>query len=630
MSGRLVRLGHSNSLRQEALDALTELEEEGLRAEETMRSRQRRQDELMAVRLERLSHASSRPRKESTDSLPSQARVSTIASASYADSIKAQDSEGTEDSLPERRASAAMRRFGSLMRGQMTSFKTTFKAGLTIFLVVSIFQGLLQLAWHWLNASVLAHISGLMRAYWMVAPPMAWYMTMIVVFSMLLVQVRNLPEDALLRMLRQLLGLESADGRSTAEGDILADFQDVASGLQDGLDSYDRMRSQMESTVASLGKFAAVGRRLAENINANRQTELSDAEKREQAVASVAEVMFELVAQMRDDTPGAAEMAPSEYFAPGSEQGKKAEMVKEVSKLVRELKYWSEGDARLALGDGDDASEGGERGEGGGGGGGRGGGGGGADGGGSGGGGGDGGGGCGGGGGGQETAAKPALGHRRSKSSPLGGQVAERLVLVDTDRQAAERRSISREGERRSLSAASRDGERRNLSTERRSLAREAPPRLMLTESQTLARQRSESQSSRPSTRQILSSTRHASLSADATALVEGDEEDEEADDETGGQPPPPRELPSDWRMASDMEGRTYFYHRASRVSQWHAPPSSQRPSSPPPSPPPPPPGSPPPRSHAPDCRWESGNIAWPSQQRPFIADSHAWWEPPV
>jgi len=46
----------------------------------------------------------------------------------------------------------------------------------------------------------------------------------------------------------------------------------------------------METTVATLGKFASVGRRLAENITANRQAELNDAEQREQLVASVAEV----------------------------------------------------------------------------------------------------------------------------------------------------------------------------------------------------------------------------------------------------------------------------------------------------------------------------------------------------
>ena len=60
------------------------------------------------------------------------------------------------------------------------------------------------------------------------------------------------------------------------------------------LSASDCVPHQMETTVATLGKFASVGRRLAENITANRQSELNDAEKREQLVASVAEVKLEI------------------------------------------------------------------------------------------------------------------------------------------------------------------------------------------------------------------------------------------------------------------------------------------------------------------------------------------------
>ena len=60
------------------------------------------------------------------------------------------------------------------------------------------------------------------------------------------------------------------------------------------LSASDCVPHQMETTVATLGKFASVGRRLAENITANRQSELNDAEKREQLVASVAEVKREI------------------------------------------------------------------------------------------------------------------------------------------------------------------------------------------------------------------------------------------------------------------------------------------------------------------------------------------------
>jgi hypothetical protein len=74
-----------------------------------------------------------------------------------------------------------MRNLGESLRHQFAGIKTSLRAGLTLFLVVSILLGLLQLAWHWINASVLSHISRAleidaeMRAYWLVAPPMAWY-----------------------------------------------------------------------------------------------------------------------------------------------------------------------------------------------------------------------------------------------------------------------------------------------------------------------------------------------------------------------------------------------------------------------------------------------------------------------
>ena len=74
-----------------------------------------------------------------------------------------------------------MRNLGESLRHQFAGIKTSLRAGLTVFLVVSILLGLLQLAWHWINASVLSHISSAleidaeMRAYWLVAPPMAWY-----------------------------------------------------------------------------------------------------------------------------------------------------------------------------------------------------------------------------------------------------------------------------------------------------------------------------------------------------------------------------------------------------------------------------------------------------------------------
>ena len=75
--------------------------------------------------------------------------------------------------------------------------------------------------------------------------------------------------------------------RPSSDGDDRCHFGQV-------LSASDCVPHQMETTVATLGKFASVGRRLAENITANRQSELNDAEKREQLVASVAEVKLEM------------------------------------------------------------------------------------------------------------------------------------------------------------------------------------------------------------------------------------------------------------------------------------------------------------------------------------------------
>ena len=91
------------------------------------------------------------------------------------------------------------------------------------------------------------------------------------------------------------------------------------------------MRLQIDNAVSNLGKVAMVGRRLAENIHGNRQQQLEDPMERESLIASVAEVCFELMAQLRDDTP-----TPT---TPGT---RKADMVHEVSLLVKELKTWSE------------------------------------------------------------------------------------------------------------------------------------------------------------------------------------------------------------------------------------------------------------------------------------------------
>ena len=234
-------LDRSMSLRMEALDALNNLEELGQAAEEDLRNRKLQQERMRVERLERLggferpsevgraskssvftsrelsrrdSRSSNgrprRPSKETGGPTHSHSRTNPLdavfgarsekvnlgdlaeedlveasiaieVDGSTADSNKAQSSEGDLDSLPERQASQVMRNLGESLRHQFAGIKTSLRAGLTVFLVVSILLGLLQLAWHWINASVLSHISGAleidaeMRAYWLVAPPMAWY-----------------------------------------------------------------------------------------------------------------------------------------------------------------------------------------------------------------------------------------------------------------------------------------------------------------------------------------------------------------------------------------------------------------------------------------------------------------------
>lgn len=48
-----------------------------------------------------------------------------------------------------------------------------------------------------------------------------------------------------------------------------------------------------------------------------------------------------------------------------------------------------------------------------------------------------------------------------------------------------------------------------------------------------------------------------------------------------GDDPPPPPTvvtpaLPPDWKTASDSQGRTYYYHRLTRKTQWEVPTSDQ------------------------------------------------------
>ena len=61
------------------------------------------------------------------------------------------------------------------------------------------------------------------------------------------------------------------------------------SGLQDGLDGYNRMRLQMENAMTNVGRVAGVGRRLTENLASNRP-ELNDETRREELVGKIAEV----------------------------------------------------------------------------------------------------------------------------------------------------------------------------------------------------------------------------------------------------------------------------------------------------------------------------------------------------
>jgi hypothetical protein len=328
------------SLRHENMEELEQMAANGRAALAEARRRQRQAQRMSRLsqqhertstreasfsRASRFSRAYYRSRYQT-----SQSSMAEDSGTEY-DSTRAHRHSGSDaGSLPARRASHLVRRFGSVLRGQMQGIKTSTKSGITLLLVIAIFQGTLQLAWHWLLANILALSTTYERAYALVIPPMIWYVTMIIVWSVMLVRTMRLPEDALLSVLRELLGIETT---AQDTGDILADFEHVASGMQDAMDGVERMKLQVESTIANMGSMGAVARRLAENVNANRRGELNDTARREEIVATVAEVCFEFMAQLKHGAP-----------SPGTPGGADAALAREVARLIHELKHWSTGD----------------------------------------------------------------------------------------------------------------------------------------------------------------------------------------------------------------------------------------------------------------------------------------------
>ena len=107
------------------------------------------------------------------------------------DSVHAErDSNSSNESLPKLRASAVMRDAANTLRRKTDTFKATARAAISIFLILAILQGVLQVAFHWLLANIISHHTGLDRAYILVAPPMLWFTTMSIVWASILYWVR--------------------------------------------------------------------------------------------------------------------------------------------------------------------------------------------------------------------------------------------------------------------------------------------------------------------------------------------------------------------------------------------------------------------------------------------------------
>jgi hypothetical protein len=247
----------------------------------------------------------------------------------------------------ERRVSRVMRHLKTSLRSQVDSLNATLKTLITMFLGISIFQGILQMAWHAQLANVLEQHTGLLRAYNLVITPAIWYGVVFVTCIVTLCYVRSLNDQALLRGLRRLIGLAPMDDDDeNPEDAILDDFKTIIDGLNEKLDLIGSQGQKMQNLVSSFSGFADNAKRLAERLIENRHEQFGDEELRKSLVSNVSDVCYEFFTQLKDGRPDQIfeqqEFANREEAEVAREANlKKVEMVKEVNRLILNLKHWS-------------------------------------------------------------------------------------------------------------------------------------------------------------------------------------------------------------------------------------------------------------------------------------------------
>ena len=247
----------------------------------------------------------------------------------------------------ERRVSRVMRHIKTSLRSQVDSLNTSLKALITAALGISMLQGILQTAWHAQFANVLAGHTGLLRAYNLIIPPAIWHGIIFVTCIITLCYVRSLNDQALLRGLRRLIGLAPLDDDDeNPEDAILDDFKSIIDGLNEKLDLIGSQGQKMQNLVSSFSGFADNARRLAERLMENRHEQFEDEEMRKSLVSNLSEVCYEFFSQLKDGTP--KQIFEQQEFASKVEAEvareanlKKVEMVKEVNRLILNLKHWS-------------------------------------------------------------------------------------------------------------------------------------------------------------------------------------------------------------------------------------------------------------------------------------------------
>ena len=256
---------------------------------------------------------------------------------SFRDSVDHELTSAGSEMGHERRVSRVMRHVKTTLRGQAESFNASMKMLVTVSLCISMFSGVLQMAWHVQLANVIAEHTGLHRAYNLIASPCIWYLTILITCLFLLCSVRRLDDQALLRGLRRLIGLQvSEDGEEDAEDAILDDFKSIVDGLNTKLDLISAQGQKVQNVVSSLSSVAENAKRLAERLTENRSEQFENEERRASLVSNVSDVLYELFTQLKENRP-------QQVFEPDTYDTREAAMVEleaNLSKveMVKEVK----------------------------------------------------------------------------------------------------------------------------------------------------------------------------------------------------------------------------------------------------------------------------------------------------